>query len=203
MNNDFNYYLILEANTGRTPLLTYDDDMDENEEIGYLYDSTRVPDDTITHLSFREKIRKPDMNTDCLTLVTFNVFSKKVRDALEKHMPINCLQLVQASIEKGEYMDFFIANVYQDLYTFDRTQCEFGDVNEGDDWEDITKIVLDKKLLSKIPLEDRLVYRSKEDSQFKLYHESIVNIIKSVNPVGMAFLNIEEWNEGSLFDFMR
>ncbi len=81
MNNDFNYYLILEANTGRTPLLTYDDDMDENEEIGYLYDSTRVPDDTITHLSFREKIRNPDMNTDCLTLVTFNVFSKKVRDA--------------------------------------------------------------------------------------------------------------------------
>ncbi len=199
MNNDFNYYLILEANTGRTPGLTsvHDDDT------RYLYKSTRVPDDTITPLAFREKIRKPDMNTDCLSLYAFNVYSKKVRDALEKHMPINSLQLVQASIESGEYMDFYIANEYKDLYTFDRKQCEFGPYNNGTDWGNLKKIVLDKELLSKIPLEDRLVYTSQEDSQFKLYHQSIVDIIKSVNPVGMAFLNIEQWNPGSLFDFMR
>jgi hypothetical protein len=67
----------------------------------------------------------------------------------------------------------------------------------------LKKIVLDKEVLSGIPLEERLVYRSKEDSQFKLYHESVVEIIKSVNPTGMRFLNIEDWNPGSLFDSMR
>jgi hypothetical protein len=200
MDNDFNYYMIWEANRGRTPMLTSVSDRDTK----YLWRLTQVPEGTVTPLTFLQKMKKPDLNTDNLNYDgCWNVFSQRVKDALDKYMPIRCLQLVQASINDGEYMNFYIANIFQRLYTFDRSQCAFGEFNDGNDWGDLTKIILDRKVLSNIPLEERLVYISKEDFQFFLYHESVVDILKSVEPIGMSFLNIEEWNPGAAFDFMR
>ncbi|GHV57914.1 hypothetical protein FACS1894182_08100 [Bacteroidia bacterium] len=146
------------------------------------------------------------MNTDCLTVDCFNVFSKKVKDALGKHMPIKYLQLVPAIIEHGKYKytDFYIPNIFQSILTFDEKLSEYEEIDEDfGSWMNTEKIVLNKEILSKIPLEDRLVYTAKEDSQFRLYHQSIIDIIKSVNPVGMRFVPVEEWNPGALFDFMR
>ena len=105
-----------------------------------------------------------------------------------------------------KYPGFYVANVHQCLRTFDEKLCKFDEdvCAEGEvNWEEITKIALDEELLSGIPLEERLVYVSEENVQFILYHKSVVDIIKSIYPVGMAFLNIEQWNPGSLFDFMR
>jgi hypothetical protein len=45
--------------------------------------------------------------------------------------------------------------------------------------------------LSKIPLEERLVYVAKENPAFIVYHKSIVDIIMSVEPEGIRFERIE------------
>ncbi|GHV96546.1 hypothetical protein AGMMS50293_28660 [Spirochaetia bacterium] len=203
--NNFSYYFILEHNAANTPLLENDNRKDSGG-LMFLYQSEKVPENHVSQLCFYKSIKNPNMNTDCLTVDCFNVFSKKVKDALEKHMPIKYLQLVPAIIEHGKYKytDFYIPNIFKSILTFDEKLSEYEEIDEDfGSWMNTEKIVLNKEILSKIPLEDRLVYTAKEDSQFRLYHQSIIDIIKSVNPIGMIFVPVEEWNPGALFDFMR
>ena len=209
--NEFNYYFIFEDNGwNNVPLLDNDHNKDREMELelglDFLYLAQEVPEGHVANLCFFESVKNPYMDTDCLTADGFEVFSKKVRDELEKHMPIKYLQLVPTVIEEGKYRytDFYIPNMCQRIFTFDEKLSDYECIDEEfGSFENIKKIVLDREKLSKIPLEDRLVYVAHEDSQFRLYHESIIDIIKSVNPVGMRIVRVEEWTSGALFDFMR
>lgn len=53
-------------------------------------------------------------------------------------------------------------------------------------------MVINKEAMAKVPLEDRLIYVSGEDSARVFYHKSIVDIITSVNLTGVAFIPVEE-----------
>ena len=204
MSDDFKYYLIYDVPVGRTPMLSYDENYGSESEItGFLWDLETVADDHVIPLEFLQRWKKVDMDTDCLDLDGWNVFSRKIKDALDKHMPIKYLQLVEASIMEGKYPGFYVANVHQRLRTFDEKLCKFDEdvCAEGEvNWEEITKIALDEELLSGIPLEERLVYVSEENVQFILYHKSVVDIIKSVYPVGAAFIPVEEWHEAVIYE---
>jgi hypothetical protein len=213
MANDFEYYLIVDLPVG-APIVFADTDNygdgDDDKITGYLWRKEKVSDDYITHLvlvndgrQIRYFDKNFDRNTGSLTLDNWNVFSQKIKDVLDKHMPIKGLQLVKTSFSNGKYSGFYIANVYQELETFNKELCGLRKLQSGakylrngtdKEWwrADIDSIVLDEKILSKIPLEDRLVY-SEKNSIFILYHKTIVDIIKSVNPVGMAFVPVEKW----------
>lgn len=203
MNTNFNYYLIKEQNSGNTPLLE-NNNIEAPGGIRFLYQAKEMPADFIANLCFYKKIKNPNMDTDCLTVDAFNVFSEKIKSVLDEYMPIKGLQFVPTIIKEDnhKFTNFYIPNIYQTFSSFDEELSDCEEIDD-DDWENIKKIVLNKEVLTSIPLKDRLVYVAKEDSQFRLYHESIVDIIKSVNPIGMRFIPIQEWNPGVAFDFMR
>lgn len=54
----------------------------------------------------------------------------------------------------------------------------------------IKKLILDRKILSEIPLEQRLVFLLRESLHI-VFHETLAKAIMAVNPTGMEFINIE------------
>lgn len=197
MEREFSYYVIEPEITERTPLLMNDLSVDP-EGISFLSDNQIIEEDYIAHLQFLMPLKNPDMNVDYLFLDTFAVFSSKVCDVLiDNHISIDNIQLIKTVISENneEYNDFYIAYVHKLLETFDENLSDFDKKNDRGEWINIDQIVLDKKKLSQIPLKDRLCYEAKEYPAIKLYHESVVDIIKSVNPKGMRFIPIEEWEE--------
>ena len=203
--NEFDYYFIGSTYPDNVPLLTVDDiDRKSTMSIGFLSRNELVPENHVARVRFGAPIpRKPKL-ADYFSLDgTDGVFSRKVYDALKEHN-IKGLQLVPTIIrgKKDElHKDFWVANIYQRLTSFDKDKSEFGYFSDfTNEWQDIEKIVLDKEALSKIPLEDRLVYTTEESAMFVVYHKSIVDIIMSVEPEGVCFTPVEEWNDGSQFD---
>ncbi len=203
-NNEFDYYLIGSINFDNTPLLVNDDEV-ARSGISFLSQLRIVPSEYVAHITFNPtiKIVKPrlvdamSLRGDCC------VFSQEIYDVLSKH-EIKGLQLVRTVIRDkndNEFDNFWIANIYQEMAFFDEENTEYDYISElTGEWEDIEKIVLDKEKLSAVPLEERLVFVSKENCAFIIYHKSVVDIIMSANPEGIVFTPVEEWYEGIQFD---
>lgn len=197
-------YYTLEADPSfATPFLTVDEDVDIRG-INFLSKSMTVPDDYVAHLMFDIPIPSTPQMVDFLILDGGRcVFSKKIYDAL-KEKKIKGLQLVPVIIrdKNGDDIEnYFVANVYQKFSFFDKDKTKYGHISKlTGDWDDIEKVVLSKEKLDEIPLEDRLVFVSKENSAFILFHKSIVDIIMSVNPEGIIPIDIEKWYDGIDFD---
>ncbi|MDR2913057.1 MAG: hypothetical protein LBV38_07225 [Alistipes sp.] len=197
MNNDFDYYVINSDNPGNVPLMVNDDEFD-SFGIGVLSQYRVMDSDFIGHIAFNPtiKIAKPRL-IDAMSLRgTCCVFSKKIYDVLNEHN-IKHLQLVPAIIRgyKDETFDgYWIANILQKVAFFDEEETEFGYIGASTGtWGSIEKIVLDREKLAAVPLEERLVFVSKENCAFILYHKSVVDIIMSANPEGIVFTPVEEW----------
>ncbi|MDR2926329.1 MAG: hypothetical protein LBU76_10365 [Azoarcus sp.] len=200
MANDFDYYIIFPKITENVPILRNDDKHDI-EGISFLYmDEYAKNIKTPVHLRFNPPVPKKPKMVDHLSLPS-SVFSQKVYDVLE---PLNIkeLQLVPVIItgEKSEkYNNYWVANIYNCLECFDKDESIYEIDNFTKSWESIEKLVLDKKVLSRIPLKDRLIFVPKETSEFTIYHKTIVDIILSVNPEGVSFVSVEKWCEGIQF----
>jgi len=54
-------------------------------------------------------------------------------------------------------------------------------------------MIIDRELMAKVPLEERLIYVGKESSAYVYYHKSIVDLIMSTNPTGVKFISVGEW----------
>ncbi len=194
-NNEFDYYLIGRSGNFSSPLLMNDDDFDENGTM-FLRELKKVDVNTPIHLTFNPPIpAKPDM-TDYLWLSGGRaVFSKKIYDVL-KTVDIKDFQLVPAVIKsnKGEeYSDYWIAGIYRDFAFLDKEESEFDSITSSGRWSGIDKMVISQELMSQVPLVERLMYVGKESSAYVYYHKSIVDLIMSVNPTGVKFIPVEEW----------
>jgi hypothetical protein len=80
----------------------------------------------------------------------------------------------------------------------EKSDCEISPRTGDVVW--IRKIVLSPEKLSKVPLEQRLFFRMKEDYPTHLVHKSIVDKIMAVNPKGLKFTPVEKWKQGMQFD---
>lgn len=197
MEKEFNYYVLQPVFTSRTALLVNNPSVDP-DGADFLHYNKVVENPSTVHLRLAFPVKDPDMSVDYFDLDAFAVFSQKVCDALVKNnVSINDLQLIKAIVSANdkEYDNLTIAYIHRKLKTFDEELSEVKRKRRDGGWISIKKVVLDKKILSQIPLEDRLTYVSTEYSSLKLYHESIVDIIKSVNPTGIRFTPIEEWKQ--------
>lgn len=190
-NNELDYYLIRRDNNFAIPFLVGDYDIDP-KCMKFLTKGRVKEDNTPVYLIFAPPYaRKPSM-VDYLYLERREVYSRKIYDVL-KDKGIKGLQLVPAIVKdnKGEeYIDYWIANIHQRYSFFD---SEKTGRSRPDSWGLITKIALDEKKVLEIPLEDRLVFVSAENTAYVLYHKSIVDLIMSVNPQGPVFVSLEDW----------
>jgi len=196
--NDFDYYIAESDNSFTSPLLIVDNDVNP-DGIKFLYRKQKAPGDTVAFLSFGTPVpRKPAM-VDYLWLDGREVFSKKVYDVFKNHN-FKGLQLVPAIItsRKGEvYKDYWIFNVYQEYALLDPEKSERkGSIDNFGRWGMVKKMVLNKELVLKMPLEDRLAFACRENSAYVLYHKTIVDLIMSANPEGIKFIPIDKWYNG-------
>jgi len=195
--NEFDYYLIERDNKFMSPLLINDDEINSGGTM-FLRRFQRVDEKTTVHLVFNPPIpAKPEM-TDYLWLQCRAVFSKKICDVL-KDVEIKDFQLVPTII-KGkngeEYSDYWIAGIYRDFAFLDKDESEYSSIDEDTGcWSMIESMVIDKELMAKVPLAERLIYVGKESSAYVYYHKSIVDLIMSTNPTGVKFISVEEWED--------
>jgi len=77
----------------------------------------------------------------------------------------------------------------------DEEKSEFDGKLSSGRWNGIEKMVVNQELMSAVPLEERLIYVGKESSAYVYYHKSIVDLVMSVNPTGVRFISIEEWED--------
>ncbi|MHC6203422.1 imm11 family protein [Breznakiellaceae bacterium SP9] len=195
-NDDFDYYLIDCECFDDMPLLQDDDEFD-TFGVGFLSQYSPVQPDYVAHITFGPPIPPKPRLSDAMSLRgDCSVFSKKIYDVLSRH-PIKTLQLVPTLIrgKKGETFDnYWIANILLKMASFDEEKTEYGRISKvTGEWKNIKSIVLDKEKLAAVPLEDRLVFVSKENPAFIVYHKSVADIILSVNAEGIVFTPIEEY----------
>lgn len=193
MPDDFEYFRIARAFDDAIPLLNTDTDCPN-----YLYEQTAIenPEPLLFQLGDPIPI-KPKMG-DYLSEPA-SVISKKIFDVLAP-LNISTIQLLPARIRgKNDeiFSNYWAIHMLTEIKCVDASlsNCEIKRVRLAK----VKKIVLDKNILSAIPLPERLVFRLQEDSSFQLYHSSIVEKILAANPSGVRFVNIEEWNDSSFF----
>jgi hypothetical protein len=81
-------------------------------------------------------------------------------------------------------------NEYNDIAAMDKEKSEFTKPRRA---YFISKFVLDREALKKIPLEKRLVFVLKEAPSRVVFHKSVVDAIMAENPTGVQFRPIENW----------
>ena len=191
MNNEFEYYLVRPVFDGTIPTVRDKDGCSRYAGIMRLCLASPVP-------------KKPRM-VDYHSLDGADaVYSQKVCDVL-KPMKIKGVDLKPVIItgKKGEeHCNYYFADIYNEILSFDKERSVYDLFNdeEVDRWLCVDKIVLNTELLSKIPLEDRLIYVSIEHSGQILYHKSVVDTIMPANPVGVTFIPVVTWNPEMMFD---
>ena len=191
--NEFDYYLI-GADSGNYPRIEIDDDFDESANSSVFSYDEEAPDDTVAYVKFAYSEKGFTM-PDYLLCDCREIFSKKIYDVL-KDISVKDFKLVPTIIEdkKGEkYTDYWSANIYRDFAFLDKEKSEYSRINAKGRWSGVEKMVIDKELMSQVPLEERLIYISKESSAYVFYHKSIVDLIMSVNPTGIEPISVEKW----------
>ncbi|MCX8745840.1 hypothetical protein J3U68_10545 [Snodgrassella sp. B3882] len=101
---------------------------------------------------------------------------------------------IKLADRKGGYIDdYYVIFVDDNTYeALDKTNSEY-EYDEECEFYFIEKIVLDKEALAKIPLNKRLGWRLDEDPGTYLYHESVINEIKKLQPTGVEFIHLDDY----------
>ena len=143
--------------------------------------------------------KKLDM-ADFLTRDGDAIVSEQIYNVLEP-LKIKDTRLIPAVIQhKGKtYDNYHYLHNYNYISCLDKEKSVYN-LDVLDMIETIDKMELDASVLSKIPLEERLIFRLEELFTFQLFHESVVEKIMAVNPTGIRFVKLEDYHIGSAFN---
>lgn len=195
MEQGFDYYVITISNEESIPLLTEDD-----EGPRYFHKKMEIENPELMKFKIGLPIPKKPMMADYLSTPD-SVISKNIYRVLEP-LKIKGIQLIPAVVRDQKRDKLY--EDYWAMHIINRIKCVDVDLSDCEIQKRtlayVKKIVLDKKVLKEIPLEDRLIFRLEEDISYQLFHKSIVDAILSVTPTGVRFIAIEDYNDGSLFE---
>ena len=176
-------------------MLEVDDDFNSmNKPLVY---KREAPEGMVAHLQFQFVEKGFTMPDYLYCRMVGTVFSEKIYNVL-KDFDIKDFQLVPAVIKgkKGEeYTGYYAANVYREYAFLDKEKSEYDRIDSDGRWDDIEKMVLDEAEMAKVPLAERLVFRSREWGTQTFWHKSIVDAIMAVEPTGIRFRPGPEWEE--------
>jgi hypothetical protein len=170
------YYLIKRKTDQAYPLV---DILEYEEEPWELELSSPVP-------------RKPVM-ADYLSGAR-DVFTKRIADVMQAmNMEGVCFHSTEVDDTRGTIYDNYVCletndNIYK---LMDKEQSEY---EEDDDIYSFSKLVIDRKKLNKIPLNKRLCMRIYEAPGYHVYHQSVVDAVMALEPTGMYFQDIENYD---------
>jgi hypothetical protein len=192
MSKEFEYYKIGRSNDNNIPLIEESSDCPD-----YLYEEGPIENPKLMLFELGDPIpRKPKMADYHASPNA--VVSKKIFDILSP-LKIEGIQLLPAtiSVKDKTLKDYWAIHIYHHIQCVDLELSECA--VKSTRLSRVKKLVLDKKVLEKIPLQKRLIFRLKEDISYELFHVSIMESIMGANPEGIHFTNIEQVNERALF----
>ncbi|MEL6117974.1 hypothetical protein P0Y67_22535 [Photobacterium sp. SP02] len=126
------------------------------------------------------------------------LISEKFKNVLELfHLP--GVDFYPAYIEnRGSiWKEHYLIHIWQNHRALHPKRSVYKGTYE-DDMFILKKMSLNEKVLDKVPLQERLVFRLNEDPQY-LFHESVVKALKLAGLTGLGFLRIEDWGPDSAF----
>lgn len=187
--NEFEYYLIGSNGDPSSPLLR-GDDLNTN----FLSRTEPVNTDLPIKLTFNSPIPRKPIMMDYHSM-PHSVVSKKIYDVLDS-LNIYGVEYLPAVVRDSKtddlHSDYFIIHVCNRISCLDMNKSEYSMSKVLNSVSQIDKLVLDKEILSNIPLEKRLIFLLKEGVSKKIYHKSIVDAIMATNPEGVVFSKIED-----------
>lgn len=129
------------------------------------------------------------------------VVSQRLMQALAQ-LGLPGVQLIPADVPVREsVLRYWLVHVYNRLACLDRSQSVFTQSPSGLLLLSLDSLVLDEKVLSNIPLEQRLVFVLAESTSVHLFHRSVVDRVMSLTPPpeGLRFIPVPDWNDSAGF----
>jgi len=117
-----------------------------------------------------------------------SVVSKRIYDILHP-LNIHGIQLLPSAVYlNGEkYEGYWAIHIWNYIKCID---VEASDVEITMAGVYGGRIVIDAKRFEKIPLKERLIFRSEEGEMLKIFHKTIVEKILAVKPTGLVFTSL-------------
>lgn len=146
----------------------------------------------ILQVEISDPPRKPVM-ADYLSSAK-DIFSKRIADVM-RSLNMEGVRFLPAEIDdtRGNTYDNYVCVVVDDN-TYEALDKELSDFTYRNGRYRMKKIVLDKDVLNQIPLNKRLGFRLRESAGYYLYHQSVVDAVMTLEPTGMYFQDIEEYD---------
>ena len=187
------YYIISRANNNNHPLFEWD------QLSGMFYKGRPVEISEPVKLRLGSPVpKKPEM-VDYHSLPE-SVVSERIKNVLEP-MTIVGIQFVPVKVQgknEGEFFDYWLMHIYKKISCMDRKKSDYKVSESGR--ISVRKLVIDEAVVKDIPLEKRLVFELKEGASLFLVHKSVRDAVMAVNPVGVEFIDVDEWGIGSAFE---
>lgn len=133
-----------------------------------------------------------------------HVFSQRICDIIRSFNPVN-IDFLPATVTVGrkEYTDYSVMHVYNIIECMDRDKSQWErnprynpeTMPPKQEFRDITKFGLDEKILSTIPLQQRLIFEMRNVVFETFFHESIINEINKLKRPSLLFTakKLNEW----------
>lgn len=195
MSDEFEYYRMYKAGVAVPLIRILKDGTSES-----LYETVKVEDPPVVNLHMRRPVPKKLPYSDLLTCPKL-VFSEKL-STLISSFNISGIQLIPAELMKlgkvynGTDVRYFVLHAYRKIMCLDK---EASDAEFRMGILDVKKLVLDKKALKDIPLEDRLLFTLEEDVTYQMFHKSLVDKILEIDPINVRFVRLEDITSGTRF----
>lgn len=193
--NEYSYSLLRWTDPYMYPTVEADD-----VNLSYLYGSKKIDEREVPLIKLRFCQPPPLSPVMGDYHPVLPVFSEKIANLVRSYK-FDYIQIFPAIIngighEKFQYFYVYIANKIRCL-DFDKSLCI--KTPEGAA-TNLQKIVLDTKVLEKISLQDRRIFKLREASSKILFHQSIVEDIQNLNPTNIRFIKIEDYYDGIEFE---
>ena len=187
--NEFDYYVIEITNDSNYPLLTVKQGGEYQESEEFIQN----PD--IMEYRLAKPVPSKPVMADYHSS-PYSVVSKKIGNELAK-LNLKEVQLIPATItgkNDEQHEEYFFLHIYNYIVALDRQKSIYKWDDFLEEANPIEKIVLSEEALKAIPLEERLVFRLRENFMFELFHKSIVDAIMATNPEGIQFTKVEDYH---------
>lgn len=125
--------------------------------------------------------------------------SKKLKNIIMQFNPVG-VDFYQADIlnQKTTWADHYYMHIWNNYRAMHKERSKIDGTYVDDDFI-LESLSLDENVLDKILLKDRFIFILNETPK-RVFHETVVNVIKSNNLTGIDFIKIKDWNICSAFD---
>jgi len=107
---------------------------------------------------------------------------------------IQFIPVILMEDDEMKYNDFWYVNLYNVLDVLSVKNCKFQVFYGMLSDKNLLEIKFDSKKMKEISLEKRLIFRLSLGRSYFIFHESIVEKIMSINPVGFEFIKISDYH---------